>query len=144
MRMPVAPMGWPNDFKPPEGTSSVVVSPTRQRAIGLRFDPDELDSVPGDTYVGLFDGRGRVVKKYLRWDHTLGATYQFSLDGKMFAIARGDGTVTLFESETGKETRTLRHGGDVTAMAFAPDGRYLATACGDGPILVWDLQVEKK
>ncbi|MBA4063533.1 MAG: hypothetical protein C0501_07425 [Isosphaera sp.] len=127
------------DFAPPAGTERVAVSPAGDRALGDRFDPDELDSVPGDTYLGLFDARGRVVAKFLRPDHTGGATYGFAPDGKTFAVARGDGTVTLFGSEDGKEHRVFRHGGGVGSLAFSPDGRFLATTCGDGPILVWNL-----
>jgi WD40 repeat protein len=136
---PPAPAKPGPDFAPPEGTSSVVAAPDGRRAFGYRFDPDELDSSPGDTYLGLFDARGRVVVKFLRPDQTGGATYGFAPDGKTFAVARGDGTITLFAAEDGKELRTFRHGGGVTSLAFSPDGRFLATACGDGPILVWDV-----
>lgn len=130
------------DFKPPEGTTNVAVSPDGNRAVGYRFDPDELDSSPGDTYIGLFDGTGRVLERYGRPDHTDGAWYRFAPDGRTFAVARGDGTITLFDSVAGKELRTLRHGGGVSSLAFSPDGKFLATACGDGPILVWDVSAK--
>lgn len=138
---PAEPKPGP-DFKPPEGTTNVVVSPDGKRALGYRLDPDELDSSPGDTYVGLFDGTGGLLARYLRPDHTDGAWYAFSADGKTFAVARGDGTITLFDAAEGKELRTLRHGGGVSSLAFSPDGRFLATACGDGPILVWEVAVK--
>jgi len=130
------------DFRPPEGTASVVMAADGKHALGYRFDPDELDSVPGDTYLGLFDGTGRVVKKYPRPDQMLGAKYAFAPDGGTFAVARGDGTITFYDT-TGAELRTLRHGGGVTSLAYSPDGKFLATACGDGPILVWDVAAKR-
>ena len=135
---PVAPKPRA-EFHPPEGTGSVVTSPDVNYSIGIRIDPGELDSSPGDTYLGLFDSRGAVLTKYLRPDHTGGAICQFAPDSKSFAIATGDGTITLIDSATQKELRKFQHGGSVRSLAFAPDGRFLATACDDGPILIWDV-----
>src|SRR4051812_9256184 len=36
-------------------------------------------------------------------------------------------------------TTRLRHGGDVTFIAFGRDGKTLVTAAQDGTIRVWDL-----
>jgi WD40 repeat protein len=35
--------------------------------------------------------------------------------------------------------RCLRHGGEVHAIAFCPEGRRLATACGDRTARIWDV-----
>jgi len=136
---PPAPPEPPDGFAPTAGTINVVAAPDGRRAIGYRIDPDELDSSPGDTYLGLFDARGGLLRRFTRPDHTLGAKYAFSPDGKAFALACGDGTIALHGAADGSELRTLRHGGGVTSLAFSPDGRRLATACGDGPVLVWDV-----
>jgi WD40 repeat protein len=142
---PPAPIKPGRTFQPPPGTAHVVTSPDQERVIGDRLDPEELDSSPGDSYLGLFDRNGRVVAKYPSTDRLpSGLACQFSPDGKTFVVARRDGTITLFDSGTGKQRRTFRHGGGVTSVAFAPDGKSLATACQDGPILIWSLQDEKK
>ena len=142
---PPAPVKPGRTFQPPPGTAHVVTSPDQERVIGDRFDPEELDSAPGDSYLGLFDRDGRVVAKYPSPDRLSGGlACQFNSDGKTFVVARRDGTITLFDSATGKKQHTLQHGGGVTSVAFAPDGKSLATACMDGPILVWSLQDDKK
>ncbi len=35
--------------------------------------------------------------------------------------------------------RSLRHGGEVHAVAFSPDGRRLASACANGEARIWDV-----
>src|SRR5205807_9474375 len=56
----------------------------------------------------------------------------------------GAGMVTLWELSTGKEARTLRAWlGNVTSVAFSPDGRRLASTSGNaaspGVVNVWDV-----
>jgi WD40 repeat protein len=64
----------------------------------------------------------------------------FSPDGKVLATASRDGTVKLWETETGKALATLEgHDGDVYCVAFAPDGKTLVTAGDDKTVRVWDI-----
>lgn len=140
---PVAPK-LPAGFAPPAGTGATAVAPDGQRVLAYRFDPDELDSSPGDTYLGLFDARGKLVKQYMRPDHTNGASYVFSPDGKTLAVSRGDGTLTFFDAETGAEIGSYRTASGAGALAFSPVGKHLALAGGDTPIVVWAVPFAKK
>ncbi len=140
---PAAPK-IPDGFAPPAGTSNRVASPDGRRVIGYRFDPDELDSAPGDTYLGLFDARGTLVKRYLRPDQTNGASYAFSPDSKTFAVSRGDGALRFFDADTGAEIGSHRTAGGAGSLAFSPDGRHLALAGGDAPIVIWSVPDRKK
>src|SRR5262249_40109849 len=55
-------------------------------------------------------------------------SWAFSPDGRTLALCGDGGTVSLVETANGKErTRFKGHGEDVTALAFAPDGRRLAS-----------------
>jgi WD40 repeat protein/tetratricopeptide (TPR) repeat protein len=48
-------------------------------------------------------------------------------------------TVKLLDPVTGKETLSLRIGGDVGALAVSADGQQLTTASSDGTVRVWSL-----
>jgi WD40 repeat protein len=64
----------------------------------------------------------------------------FSPDGRTLVSAESDGSVFLWEVETGKPRRDLEgHRGGVLAVAFAADGRTLASAGYDLTALVWDV-----
>jgi WD40 repeat protein len=63
----------------------------------------------------------------------------FSPDATRAATASADGTVRLWDPDTGREVRTLTgHAGAVLAVAFAPNSQSLITAGQDGTARAWD------
>jgi WD40 repeat protein len=63
----------------------------------------------------------------------------FSPDGKRLVSGSADGTVKMWDAQTGQETLTL-HGNTrwVSSVAFSPDGKRLASASLDKTVKVWD------
>lgn len=68
----------------------------------------------------------------------------FSPDGKRFGSYSEDGSLKVWDAQTGQELLTFQAGG-VTNLVFSPDGRRLASTSGAGPaslgeVKLWDAR----
>ena len=69
----------------------------------------------------------------------------FSADGKLVALRSAGGggvdrSLHLWEAATGRLIRRFEgHGGDVSSVAFAPNGLTLVSGSSDSTILLWDI-----
>jgi WD40 repeat protein len=64
-------------------------------------------------------------------------------DNSRFAAAMEDGSVILFDSQDGKEQKTIKaHEAAVYDVAFSPDGATLATCSTDKLAKLWDWNAE--
>ena len=61
-------------------------------------------------------------------------------DGRRIVSGDADGSVRLWDVETGGEVGELKgHVGPVHAVAVTSDGRYVVSGGNDGRVRVWDL-----
>ena len=64
-----------------------------------------------------------------------------SPDARHALSGSDDGTVRLWDLETGREIRRFEgHTDTVTSVALAPDGRWAVSGSSDHTVRVWDLQ----
>ncbi len=67
------------------------------------------------------------------------APLTFSSDGRWLASGSGEGTIRLWDTETGTSIRVLPgHSEDVFSLAFTPDNQLLASGSGDKTIKIWN------
>jgi hypothetical protein len=72
--------------------------------------------------------------------HGEGGHVALSPDGRLVAVSAGwKSDVRVYEVASGAERFVFKHQGEVTGLAFAPDGRTLAAASQEAPVYLWDL-----
>ncbi|MBN9122326.1 MAG: sigma-70 family RNA polymerase sigma factor [Planctomycetes bacterium] len=68
----------------------------------------------------------------------------FSPDGKRIVSGGTDGTVRMWDTDTGKELWGWKQSRDVLAVAFLPDGKRAVSGDAEGTIRVWDAETGKE
>jgi WD40 repeat protein len=112
---------------------------------GLAFSPDgtRLASFSWETST-LTVWDARTGQKQLTIRGAVGDVALSPNGKRLAAVYAGNGNgdeVHLWDAASGKDLQTLRgHGGQVTRLAFSPDGKRLATASLDQTVRVWDTE----
>jgi len=57
----------------------------------------------------------------------------------LLASGGNDGTVRLWNAESGEELARIQHGGFVRSVAFTPDGKNVISAGVGGAVKLWDI-----
>jgi RNA polymerase sigma factor (sigma-70 family) len=69
----------------------------------------------------------------------------FAPDGQTLAAGRCDGTVRLWDANTGQQKASLRgHVSRTRAVAFSPDGKTLASSSFDGILKLWNPTTQRE
>ena len=91
----------------------------------------------GPRFCNLTTGRVSAVAPGISDLYPAGA---LAPDGRTLAIARGDGSILIWDLDAGQERAILKgHRSLVWALAFSPDGRRLASGGHDQAVRLWDV-----
>ena len=67
-------------------------------------------------------------------------TVAFSSNGKTLVSASTDGSICLWDVDTGERKAIfMGHTGPLVDVAYSPDGRTLASGSSDGTVLLWEV-----
>jgi WD40 repeat protein/tetratricopeptide (TPR) repeat protein len=112
----------------PDGTRIVIGGFRDQNSAGA--DVKVVDARTGKTLVLLRANRGAV--------HCVA----FSRDGTRIATGGSDGTVFVWDAQTGnpRPFELKGHSGDVNSVDFSPDGTRVVSGSADKTVKVWDVR----
>jgi WD40 repeat protein len=134
------------------------------RHVALAFSPDgkalALGAVPEglgrprekpkEDTIYLFDAATGIERRKFRPAERAPTALAFSADGKLLAVAStADQPVEIWDAVTGEEVCKLRgreqwgNWGELTPLAFAPDGKTLATGAKN-QVVLWDVATGKE
>ena len=108
-------------------------------AAALLQDPHRCPPKLRDFTWGYFYSRAKSDRATFAGTSPMNAV-AWSPDGKLLASAGRDGTITLRDAVTGKETASLSaHAGGVIALSFSQRSDLLASGGADGTVKLWQV-----
>ncbi len=103
---------------------------TALEAITLSYSPEAEAALrqSWESNSGTLEGHSKCVYS-VTW----------SLDGKYLASGSWDGTVIIWDANSGEIIKSLKeHSDGVNSVSWSPDGKYLASGSWDNTVIIWD------
>jgi WD40 repeat protein len=107
----------------------------------LNVDRSLLADVSYDGQIIIYDHQsGEIIHSFTADTHDVISTQGWHPDNLHFVTTGEDGTVSLWDVQTGEALYTLTdHEASVSGVGFSADGTRLATNSEDGTLRIWDV-----
>jgi WD40 repeat protein len=111
------------------------------RLLAYSGDGRRIASVSGEPVVQLWEpSSGRWVGSLKVARSIPVNAMMWSPGGSRLAVAMADGTIAIFEGDTGRAGPVMAgHRGAASSVAWSPDARRIASTGQDGTVRVWDV-----
>jgi WD40 repeat protein len=145
----VLPLVWPESDDPALALAARTVFPlaTDVTSLAISADAQHLAATCRDQPLWVWSKQQEMNwREALLPEHRPGGTRSLCLspDGMTLAAGNVDGTISLWETATGKNCVNLRAGTEmIPAVVFSPDGARLACSSTDSRIRIWDLATQR-
>ena len=128
----------PTTFIP--GQPSIMAKVGKGETTGLAVSPDRsLIAVASSMGVYLYNAQ-TYDEIWVKWTDSMVWCVAFSPDGQTIASSSANGSITLWDVQTGSARHTLiGHSFDVMSVSFSADGMTLISGSSDGTVIIWDL-----
>jgi COMPASS component SWD3 len=139
-----------DDYYRPGGSRSRSRSPrrsaSRSRSRSYRRRSEDYRET-GDVNLAAFERPTQLhyKPKLILRGHKRGvSSVKFSPDGKKIASCSADGTIKIWDAETGKHIHTLEgHLAGISTIAWSADSKLIASGSDDKTIRLWDAESGK-
>ena len=112
---------------------------------GANFISHGNREVYSENNITILDIITKEVKNKWQGHNNLISSVAFSPDDKKIVTASYDGTIKIWDVETGEELITSEKVGEsLTSANFSPDGKYVISSFYDGTISIWDVETGKE
>lgn len=123
-------------FKAEDTVKSIAFSKDRQRVVSGSKTVQIWDAATMNNDSQLFEGNDESTDNH---SDTI-KQIAFSKDGQGIASSSYDGTVKIWDADSGECRHTLKHHGRWTQdVIFSPDSRWLASGVHDETLKIWDV-----
>lgn len=132
-------MFWDLDDRP--ARDALRVHRDKVQRIEVSPDGKRLATSSRDKTSALVDlGSGKVIARLQVGEPRAAHGLAFSLNGRLLAVARTDGTILIVDSASGTVERELSyHRQDVRSLTFTRDSKRLLSVSDDGTAAVWTV-----
>ena len=134
------------DYKRSGPDRTVILPPSfeaRCHYLGDEFNGDQVYGWAKQTMIQVRDASALARQKAASHSHWV-KSVSFSPDGKQIVSGSYDGSVRVWDAETGDEVRIARMKhprlGPVFFATFSPDGKHIASGGVDPVVRIWDAE----